>query len=136
MATKRDRDPENDEAPLSFEEALAQLEAVVRALEDGQIGLDESLAKYEEGVRLLKTCRESLQSAERKIMLLTGIDAEGNPMLEPFAEESLSLEEKKESRTRRRSRTSSASPSVCNDSPEDIADAEGTAERDRQKGLF
>jgi exodeoxyribonuclease VII small subunit len=110
------------------------LELVVRDLEDGRIGLDESLARYEEGVRLLKVCRESLQTAERKIMLLTGIDANGNPLVESFAEETSSLEEKKDQRARRRSRTSNMS--ARNDSCEGEENRDPIIESDRQKGLF
>ena len=40
--------------PLNFEQALADLERIVRALEDGQIGLEEALAHYEQGVALLR----------------------------------------------------------------------------------
>lgn len=133
MATKRDRTSGEAETPLTFEQALSLLEGVVRTLEDGQIGLDESLAKYEEGVRLLQTCRESLQNAERKIMLLTGIDPDGNPIVEPFGEESTTLDEKRESRVRRRSRSAPAPPSETISESEDPTD---TGELDRQRGLF
>jgi exodeoxyribonuclease VII small subunit len=125
----------NTSSPRTFEQSLAELEAVVRILEDGQIGLDESLTKYEEGVRLLKACRESLQNAERKIMLLTGINESGNPVTQPFSEEPTSLEEKRESRGRRRSRTSSAAK-PCDDTVENGEGLEGGIETDRQKGLF
>lgn len=134
MGTKPDGDGESVAPALTFEEALAQLEAVVRVLEDGHIGLDESLAKYEEGVRLLRTCRDSLQSAERKIMLLTGLDPHGNPMVEPFAEEASSLEEKKEMRTRRRSRN--ANQPGRSDPCDESQSGDGISDADRQKGLF
>jgi len=69
---------------LSFEKALERLETVVRELESDETGLDQSLAHYEEGVRLLKRCREILDSAEQKIRLLSGVDADGNPITQPF----------------------------------------------------
>ncbi len=69
---------------LSFEESLERLEAVVRDLESTETGLDKSLERYEDGVRLLKHCRKILQGAEQKIRLLTGVDAEGNPITEEF----------------------------------------------------
>jgi exodeoxyribonuclease VII small subunit len=134
VGTKRDGNGESTAPAITFEEALAQLEAVVRVLEDGHVGLDESLAKYEEGVRLLRVCRDSLQTAERKIMLLTGIDANGNPLVEPFGDEASSLEEKKEMRTRRRSRT--GNPPAKSDPCEDDGDSDGLSEADKQKGLF
>jgi len=64
---------------LNFEQALERLESVVRDLESTDTGLDKSLERYEDGVRLLKRCRAILDQAERKIRLLTGVDAEGNP---------------------------------------------------------
>jgi len=69
---------------LTFEQSLVRLESVVRELESTEIGLDKSLERYEEGVRLLKRCRAILDAAERKVRLLTGLDAEGNPITEAF----------------------------------------------------
>jgi exodeoxyribonuclease VII small subunit len=69
---------------LSFEDALAELEQVVRDLEDGQVGLEESLARYERGVGLIKACYAQLRDAEQRILLVTGTDDEGKPILQPF----------------------------------------------------
>jgi exodeoxyribonuclease VII small subunit len=69
---------------LNFEEALVRLEAVVRDLESIDTGLDKSLVRYEEGVRLLKRCRAILDEAERKIRILTRLDANGNPVTEAY----------------------------------------------------
>lgn len=69
---------------LNFEQALERLESVVRDLESTETGLDKSLERYEDGVRLLKRCRTILDEAERKIRLLTGVDAEGNPVTADF----------------------------------------------------
>ncbi len=66
---------------VSFEQTLVRLEEIVRLLEDGKIGLDEALSRYEEGVGLLRRAYDMLQRAERKIELLTGLDSEGNPIL-------------------------------------------------------
>jgi exodeoxyribonuclease VII small subunit len=97
-AIKSDRD-----AP-SFEECLSELEAIVAELESGKLGLNDALARYEQGVKHLKSCHELLERAERKIQLLSGIDADGNPITEPFDEqEHGSLEEKAAARGRRRS---------------------------------
>ena len=68
----------------TFESALARIEAIVHELEEGQTGLAESLARYEEAVRLLKQCYGLLENAERKIELLVGFDAAGNVVTEPF----------------------------------------------------
>ena len=71
----------------TFEAALAELERIVRDLEDGQLGLEASLARYEAGVGLLKHCYAQLRQAEQRILLLTGVDEEGRPQSEPFAHE-------------------------------------------------
>lgn len=71
---------------LTFEQALAQLDQVVRDLEDAQLGLDASLARYEQGVRLIKLCHAQLQQAEQRIQLLTAVE-QGQPVLQPFKHE-------------------------------------------------
>jgi exodeoxyribonuclease VII small subunit len=69
--------------PLTFEAALKRLEEIVRLLEDGDIGLNEALDRYEEGAKLLRQSYELLQRAERRIELLSGVDADGNPVTKP-----------------------------------------------------
>jgi len=97
--------PREPDCPPSFEQALVQLEQIVRQLEDGEIGLAESLSHYEQGVKLLKQCYGLLERAERRIELVSGIDAEGHPIAEPFDDEStLALEAKSQPRTRRRNK--------------------------------
>lgn len=71
----------------SFEAALASLEQIVHDLEEGKLGLAESLTRYEGGVKLLKQCFGLLENAERKIELLTGVDAAGNPVTRSFDDE-------------------------------------------------
>lgn len=63
---------------LTFEQALVQLETVVRDLENVNTGLDKSIERYEEGVRLLRRCRAVLDAAEQKIRLLTAVDSDGH----------------------------------------------------------
>jgi exodeoxyribonuclease VII small subunit len=91
----------------SFEQALTALEQIVRDLEEGRLGLAESLARYEEGVKLLKQCHGLLEHAERHIELLTGVDAVGNPVTEPFDDRATLAEEPKEPPRSRRSGKSS-----------------------------
>lgn len=57
--------------PKNFEEALEELERILGAIEQGQVGLEESLAKYERGTFLIQHCRGVLQSAEKQIELLS-----------------------------------------------------------------
>ncbi|MDO4575982.1 MAG: exodeoxyribonuclease VII small subunit [Planctomycetia bacterium] len=84
----------------TFEDHFTRLEQVVHALEEGNTTLDDSLALYSEGVELLKACHDQLANAKRKIALLTGVDAEGNPTVREFAEDDRTLEEKSETRGR------------------------------------
>jgi len=69
---------------LTFEQSLAELDQIVRDLEDGQLGLEDALNRYEAGVGLLKRCYAQLRQAEQRILLLTGSDAEGRPLTQPF----------------------------------------------------
>jgi exodeoxyribonuclease VII small subunit len=70
---------------LTFEQALEELERVIRDLEDGETGLEAALASYERGVGLLKRCYGQLRDVEQRIQLLTGVDADGQPLIRPFA---------------------------------------------------
>ena len=56
--------------PLSFEDALSQLETIVETMESGDVPLADLLAKFEEGNKLLKVCETRLKDAEMKIELL------------------------------------------------------------------
>ena len=58
---------ETKEPKLSFESALAKLEAIVESMESGEVALAELLAKFEEGNKLLKHCEARLKEAELKI---------------------------------------------------------------------
>lgn len=88
---------------IDFESALLQLESIVHGLEEGDLGLSESLVRYENGVKLLRQCYEMLDGAQRRIELLTGVDEEGRPIAQPLDDAELSLEEKADRRSRRRS---------------------------------
>ena len=55
---------------LTFEQALAQLESIAKAIEQGKIGLQDSIVEYEKGVKLLRRCRAVLTEAEMKIQQL------------------------------------------------------------------
>lgn len=96
-----------DEPSPPFEDALAKLERSVSQLEDGKLGLSQSLQCYEEGVKQLKLCYRALEIAERKIELLAGVDAEGRAITEPFDDGEMTLDEKAAARSQRRSRPAS-----------------------------
>lgn len=57
---------------LSFGAALAELEQIVKELESGQLELEESLARYERGVSLLRACRAKLGDAQQRVTMLVG----------------------------------------------------------------
>jgi exodeoxyribonuclease VII small subunit len=60
----------NSESSVSFEKELARLEEIVAKLEAGSLGLDESIALYEEGAKCLKACQGRLAQAEARIKML------------------------------------------------------------------
>ena len=55
---------------IKFEDALSKLESIVEKLENGELSLEESLAAFEEGIRLSRLCSKQLDEAERKIEIL------------------------------------------------------------------
>ncbi|WP_157268114.1 exodeoxyribonuclease VII small subunit [Azohydromonas aeria] len=63
--------PDNTSAaPASYEDALAELERLVQAMEDGQLPLDRLLDSYKRGAELLALCRGRLQAVEEQVKLL------------------------------------------------------------------
>lgn len=57
---------------LDFGQALAELEAIVAALESGQLELEESLTRYERGVALLQSLQAKLADAQQRVTMLVG----------------------------------------------------------------
>ena len=56
---------------MNFEEAMTKLEGEVKKLEGGNMTLDESIAAFEEAVKLIGVCNKQLENAERRVRLLT-----------------------------------------------------------------
>jgi exodeoxyribonuclease VII small subunit len=73
-----------DEPESNFEDALDRIERIVADLERGEPALSTALAKYEDGVKLLRHCYDLLDRAERSVALLTGVDEQGHPATTPF----------------------------------------------------
>lgn len=72
-----------DEQKLTFEAAMQRLDVIVRMLEQGDASLEQSLALFEEGAKLLKLCNGMLDDAEQKVVALQkGLD--GAPVAAPF----------------------------------------------------
>lgn len=80
-------------AEPKFEKDLERLEQIVEALEAGGLSLDESLKRFEEGIKLARRCEKALTEAERKIEILVK-NAAGEIAAEPFEEEPASEQEK------------------------------------------
>ena len=67
----------DNEKGIPFEEALSQLEQIVRSLDAGQTKLETALESYEKGIRLLRHCHSILQNAERRIEILKKVSPDG-----------------------------------------------------------
>ncbi|ADH85729.1 exodeoxyribonuclease VII small subunit [Desulfurivibrio alkaliphilus] len=71
-------------AKQNFEDAMARLEKITRELEDGELSLEQSLKRFDEGIRLAAFCRKTLDEAEKKVELL--LDKNGDLVGKPFSE--------------------------------------------------
>lgn len=69
MVTKR-KSTSAESSELTFEEAVKELEQVVRRLEGGDLSLDNSLAAFEEGIRLARACERQLEAAKGRVEML------------------------------------------------------------------
>ncbi|MRV73158.1 exodeoxyribonuclease VII small subunit [Duganella sp. FT92W] len=81
MSKKLNPDPAPPAAPASFEEAMAELAALVTQMESGQLPLEASVAAYARGSELVKYCAGQLDKVESQVKILEG------DMLKPFADE-------------------------------------------------
>jgi exodeoxyribonuclease VII small subunit len=68
---------------LKFEQAMQRLDAIVEAMEAGEIGIEESISKYEEAMELAAHCRKILDESEQRIKKIQ-LDAAGKVKTEPF----------------------------------------------------
>ncbi len=64
----------NKNKPKTFEAAQEQLEQIIERIESGETGLEQSLEQYEQGMKLIKHCRDILDRAEKKIEQFTVTD--------------------------------------------------------------
>ncbi len=74
--------PPTDIAAMSFEDALAELEQIVRRLEAGQVKLDEAILSYERGAQLKQHCERKLNEAQQRVERIV-IGPEGAISAEP-----------------------------------------------------
>lgn len=70
----------------TFEESMARLELIVRAMERGDVALEESLKLFQEGTELVRNCGKLLDEAELQVKKIM-TDANGNPVEEAFVDE-------------------------------------------------
>ena len=63
-------------ATTNFEKNMSDLENIVTELEKGDLNLDESISKFEEGIKISKQCNKILEDAEKKITILLEKDGE------------------------------------------------------------
>ena len=68
-------DPSSADSPAQFEASLEALEALVARMESGELGLEQSLAEFQQGMELVNRCQKALDDAQRRIEALTGDDA-------------------------------------------------------------
>jgi exodeoxyribonuclease VII small subunit len=89
MSVKKRERPEASPEPgaeAPFEASLERLTGIVEKLENGELGLEESLALFEEGVRLARSAQTRLDAAEKRVEELIAVDDNGDPVsreLEP-----------------------------------------------------
>ena len=74
----------NNMAKPTFENAMKQLENIVHELESGNLSLDDSIKKFEEGIKLSKFCSAKLDETEKRITTLTK-EQDGSITEKPFA---------------------------------------------------
>ena len=82
MSTAKPDPPKPEESP-TFEAAIARLGKIVERLEGGDLPLEESLALFEEGVRLSRSAQARLDRAERRLDELLSVSAQGEPTTRP-----------------------------------------------------
>ena len=70
----------------SFEEQISELENIINELENGNLNLDDSVVKFEEGMKISKECNKMLENAEKKITILLN-DENGEKKEENFETE-------------------------------------------------
>jgi exodeoxyribonuclease VII small subunit len=84
MAKRKAQTDAEGTPEIGLEEAMAELSQIVSRLESGQATLDESLAQFERGMSLLRTCHRKLDVAAQRIELVTQLSAEGEVLTEEF----------------------------------------------------
>lgn len=90
---------------LKFEEALKALEKIVQDLEGGDLPLDEACEKYEEGIRLSRTCAKKLETARKRVEILLK-NEDGSVELKEFDERLADGQEKPQDSKKKKTKPS------------------------------
>jgi len=80
---KQQQQQPNQTPPKNFEKAVEELEQILGQIESGELGLEETLVKYERGNFLIQHCREVLSAAERQIEVISK-GPDGTLVNQPF----------------------------------------------------
>ncbi len=72
---------------MDFEKKLNRLEEIVNKMEQGDLGLEESLKIFEEGIKISRQCQTQLNEAELKVKKLISVDEKGKAITEDFESE-------------------------------------------------
>ncbi len=82
----------------SFEQAYARLEQILERMNSGKVPLEEALHLYEEADKLIRSCNERLNNAEKKVEVLMknrqgdlSLDEQGQPMRQPFMQQQANI---------------------------------------------
>lgn len=69
---------------MEFEKKITRLEEIVTKMEKGQLGLDESMKLFEEGVKLSRECNQKINEAEIQVKMLLSVNENGEPVTRDF----------------------------------------------------
>jgi len=94
--------PDAGDTELPFEQAIGRIEDLVARMEAERLPLDDLIAAYDEGTRLLEVCRQRLDDAQRRVDVIS-IRADGTAALTPFTSDDAPTAEEGSSRSRQRS---------------------------------
>ncbi len=71
MPTRKKTATTKPDQPFDFEKNLSTLEQLVEEMEDGELPLESSLQKFEQGIQLIRSCQSALTEAEQRVEILT-----------------------------------------------------------------
>jgi exodeoxyribonuclease VII small subunit len=119
--------PDHDDQPeaLSFEDAMESLDAIVASLEGERLPLEQMVASYERGMKLLRVCRSRIETARQRVELITAdFEGRGKASLSEFsapeAPETTSASEETPKRTRKKPATAELPTPAAEDDAGDI----------------